>query len=700
MSNEVGVAYVRLLPSMRGFSGAASRSMKSGLAAPAKTAGTTAGTGIVGGIRSKIASGASSLKSGFRSAFGAVGLTALGVGAGALIMTGISQAFSNEAAEAKLAAQLGGSDWAKGMGKVAGNLYTEGFGESVTDTAAALKTTLQQGLLPEDATNAQVERMTAKVMTFSDVLDQDLNMSVQAVSTMLKSGLAKNADEAFDILTRGVQQGADKAGDLSETFQEYSTVFRDAGISGVEATGLMVQGLKGGARSADVAADALKEFAIRAQDGSTMSAKGFELLGMNAEQMTAKVAAGGPQAREALDQVLDGLRNMEDPVARNAAAVALFGTKAEDMGDALFAMDLDTAADAMGKTAGATDKLGEAYDTNAMKIETFKRKALDKLADGAAFVIEALKPLGKWVSENPGKFAALAAIVGGVVVVGFTAWAASAIAASIATGALLFPIIGIGIAIGAVAALFVIHWDTIKGAAVGAFNWIKTNWPLVLAILTGPVGLAVLAITKHWDKIKSGFSAVKDWIGDRIGEIGRFFGRLPGMIASPVARAFSGFMNQATKARDWVNRRIGDVVNFIRRVPGWIGQAVSSISSILTAPFKAAIAGIRRAWNAGPGGFGFTVPSWVPGVGGKGFRIPSMHTGGIVPGSGDVPILAEGGEGVFTREQMAALGGAAQPAAGAVLYLDAAGADRRFVEFLRHFIRVKGGGSVQLALGQ
>ncbi len=36
--------------------------------------------------------------------------------------------------------------------------------------------------------------------------------------------------------------------------------------------------------------------------------------------------------------------------------------------------------------------------------------------------------------------------------------------------------------------------------------------------------------------------------------------------------------------------------------------------------------------------------------------IGQYHTGGIVPGTGDVPILAEGGEGVFTPEQMAAIG--------------------------------------------
>jgi len=699
MASEVGVAYVRIIPSMRGFSGVASKQLSSGLKGPAKAAGDTAGTGIVGGVKSKIAGGGGQLKSGFKSAFAAVGMAAIGATAGLALMAGLTQSLDNEAAEAKLSAQLGGGEFGAEMGQIAGKLYTENFGDSVADAATALKTTLQQGLLPEDATNAQIESMTAKVMTFADVMDQDMGMSVQAVSSMLKSGLAKNGAEAFDILTRGVQQGADKADDLTQTFQEYSTVFRDAGLSGVDAMGLLSQGLKAGARDADTVADALKEFAIRAQDGSTASAAGFKAIGMNAEEMTRRVAAGGPGARAALGEVLDGLRNMEDPVARNAAAIALFGTKAEDMGDALFSLDLDTAAGMMGTVAGATDKLGDAYDTNAAKIETFKRKALDKLATGAGAVISALEPLGKWVSENPGKFQLLAGIVGGIVVTAFTAWAASAIAASIASGALLFPIIGIGLAIGALAALFVIHWETIKGAVMGAFNWIQTNWPLVLGILTGPIGLAVLAITKHWDKIKSGFTAVKTWIGARIGEVVDFFQALPGRIAGAVSRAFNSVKTAMTSAKNWVRDRIIDVVMFFLGLPGRIGGVLGGLADTIKGPFVSAFNAIKRLWNSTVGGFGFTVPSWIPGVGGKGFRIPSMHTGGIVPGSGDVPILAKGGEGVFTRDQMAAMGGVSASPGGAVLVLNAAGADRRFVEFLRHFIRSQGG-DVQVVLGQ
>ncbi|WP_250029296.1 helix-turn-helix transcriptional regulator [Paractinoplanes maris] len=44
---------------------------------------------------------------------------------------------------------------------------------------------------------------------------------------------------------------------------------------------------------------------------------------------------------------------MKYPVAQNAAVIGLFGIKAEDMQDALFAMDPTTAVASLGKVAGA-----------------------------------------------------------------------------------------------------------------------------------------------------------------------------------------------------------------------------------------------------------------------------------------------------------------------------------------------------------
>jgi hypothetical protein len=54
----------------------------------------------------------------------------------------------------------------------------------------------------------------------------------------------------------------------------------------------------------------------------------------------------------------------------------------------------------------------------------------------------------------------------------------------------------------------------IKNAFSGTIDFLKNNWPTILAILTGPIGLAVLAIAKNWDTIISTIKGLPKRIRD------------------------------------------------------------------------------------------------------------------------------------------------------------------------------------------
>jgi len=68
-------------------------------------------------------------------------------------------------------------------------------------------------------------------------------------------------------------------------------------------------------------------------------------------------------------------------------------------------------------------------------------------------------------------------------------------------------------------AVFRVVWGTIKTV----WNWIKQNWPLLLGILTGPIGLATILIIRNWRKIWDGLKSL-------VGNIRNFFQDLPGNI--------------------------------------------------------------------------------------------------------------------------------------------------------------------------
>lgn len=332
----------------------------------------------------------------------------VGVAIGKSLADGISDGLQVEVRQDRLQALTGMSkEDAVILGRSAGEAYANVFGESIESNMDTARIAVQSGMLDPTSTQRDSQLMIQSLAGIADVLGEEVLPISQAVTTMLRTGIVKSADEAFDVIAAGAREGVNLHEDLLDTMIEYPAVFARLGLSGEEAMGLINQGLEGGARNADLVADALKEFQIRATDASEGSAEGFKAIGMNAEEMTAKIAAGGEGAREGLDQVLDGLNAMEDPVSRNAAGVALFGTQWEDMAGAMQSLDLSTAVEQLGQVEGAAKTMFDTISGNdATKIEQAKRN-IEVAADGikgalAAAFSEPVGDFADWVSANRG----------------------------------------------------------------------------------------------------------------------------------------------------------------------------------------------------------------------------------------------------------------------------------------------------------
>jgi phage-related minor tail protein len=338
---EIAVAYVSIVPSLEGFQ----RQLRNQIVGPSADAGSEAGSSMGGKLKGALLAGAA----------GAA------LAAGAVIVKGLGDAIDQANITSKLQAQLGasGKDAAK-YGKLAGKLYSSGVSDTFQDAADSIKSVMQSGIAPPGATTKQLQEIATKASDVAGVFDQDLGGVTNAVAQMMRTGLAKNSTEAFDIITKGFQSGANKADDLVDTINEYGTQFRKAGLDGSTSIGLINQAIKAGARDSDVAADAIKEFSLRVVDASKPDTiSGFKSLGLSAKDMATQFGKGGKQATAALDTTLDRLRNIKDPVKQASVATALFGTQAEDLGKALFAMDPSSAAAGLGKVAGSSAKLGK-----------------------------------------------------------------------------------------------------------------------------------------------------------------------------------------------------------------------------------------------------------------------------------------------------------------------------------------------------
>ncbi|MER7350918.1 phage tail tape measure protein [Streptomyces aurantiacus] len=381
MPVEIGVGYVSVVPEARGFGRRFERQLAGELAGAGLAAGRESGKGFLGGIGDVVKTG----------------VAGFAAGAGALFAAGFVEAVEQDKSNAKLAAQLGLSEKESArIGAVAGKVYASGYGESVDQVNQSLKALAQNGVAAVNAPKKDLAGLSKSALALAETFEVDVSDSARAAGQLIKTGMVKDARGAFDLITRGFQTGADKAGDMLDTLNEYSTQFRDLGLTGSQAVGLLTQGLKAGARDSDIVADALKEFAIRAKDGSDTTKQGFDAIGLSADQMAQTFAKGGPGAAKALDTVLDRLRDIKDPAKRSQVAVKLFGTQAEDLQQSLYSLDPSRAEAALGKVDGAAGRMGKTLHNNATQpLEVFKRQVLQGLATVAdKYALPALVAFG------------------------------------------------------------------------------------------------------------------------------------------------------------------------------------------------------------------------------------------------------------------------------------------------------------------
>jgi len=332
--------------------------------------------GSLGGLGGKLSDGAKQL--------GAFAVAAAGIGGAMDLAAG---AIENQQITNKLAAQMGATGDAIGMyGKRAGDLYRAGFGESMQDAADAVGIVASSFQTAGFEGEKSMEDIAKSAMNFSTIFDQDVSTSVQTASQLVTNGLAKDSTEAFDLLTASFQRvPAAMREELPEIIQEYGTNFRALGFSGEEAFSLLVSASEQGKFALDKTGDALKEFTIRGSDMSTASVDAYNAIGLNAEEMSKKIAAGGEGAQEALRSTAEGLLKIEDPAVRANTAIALFGTPLEDLSvDQIpaFLQGLTGSENRMVAFAGASEEAGNTLNSGlGVALETLKRRVVGGLTD-------------------------------------------------------------------------------------------------------------------------------------------------------------------------------------------------------------------------------------------------------------------------------------------------------------------------------
>lgn len=580
------------------------------------------------------------------------------------------------------------------------DVYANNFGESVADVGDAV------AMVDRNMANLDkngLTRATEGALALRDAFEYDVEESTRAAEAIRKN-FGGSAENAFSLIAAGAQNGLDYSGELIDTINEYSSQFSKLGFTADGMFNLLQSGADSTAWNLDKVGDAIKEFSIRAIDGSDSTVGAFKDLGYNAEEIMATFAAGGEGANKAFFDVINTLMDVDDQVKRDALGVALFGTQWEDLGvEAMEAMA--GASQAAYDTEGALNKINQVkYNDLDSAMEGIKRQIKVGLLPAADAVyqslmqnmpeisgaIEEMSPVIAEIAEDFADWAGGAISEGLPVLVDgirdFADWAGKAYqkakpflsflwehkrtVAAVAVALRL-----LGPAIGAVT------------AAMNAFKTAKTFMALLQSsgkitqitgafkafgsALMGPLGIiiavagALVLLYKNWDTVKAwlvnfGNTVNQIWtnfsnaVGNAIAAIGEKF---------PVLGAFlTGWWQSIQAAVENVKAIFQNIIEFIDNVfsgnwsAAWqnivniFGNLFGMIVNLAKAPINGVISAINWVLSK-INSISVTIPDWVPGVGGKtlGFNIPT------------IPQLAEGG--VATSPTLAEIGEGGEPEA-------------------------------------
>lgn len=427
------------------------------------------------------------------------------------------------------------------------------FGYDFTETMRAVNMLMDQfGITGEEAFNLIVQGAQNGLDKNGDLLD-----TINEYSVHYKQ-LGYDSDEFFNSLLNGAKEGTFSVDKLGDAMKEFGIRVKDNSKSTTEAFEALGYGAgASGEEIADLKKKISKyekelKYATIQQEGFTdktseltklKTAEKIEeytknLTGLKSElkrveeatgdsagsvdELSERFAEGGDSAREATQEILEKLMDMDDEVKKNEIGVALFGTMWEDLGEDAIAALMDTNGE-IKKTETAMKNLNKVTTSNVKS----EFKAIGRTIVSEIFIPISQKVLPKikefvnvltnptainnfskaleWLSENG---ATLATVIGTAVIAFKSFQAVMAVSTSI--NAVTTAVAGLNTGVG-----IVTKTQTIWNAAMSAnpLGAVLTAVGLLTAgivILTQTMGENESAAEKRNEKAKETLSTVKE----------------------------------------------------------------------------------------------------------------------------------------------------------------------------------------------
>lgn len=274
-----------------------------------------------------------------------------------------------------------------GAEKLIVDLWTGGWGESRTEIARTIEEAQRAGAEGEEIADA----------VFSAFFLRDLNEEfelaeiLRAEASLVRSGVVPDFKTAGDLIATAFINGADIGDDLLDTLWEYSPDFAAFELSGEEVANIIIGGIEGGFRNADVAGDAIREFKIRLTADFNEEFQGAlaDIDMLDEAELFRQGELDGAEFLAGVTAEIQRLLDEGEVAEANRIAALLFGPQVEDAGAAAaaamnpFITQFDEEMEGAAERASATinDNIGvgisQVLRTLEEKLRTFLEDKLN-----------------------------------------------------------------------------------------------------------------------------------------------------------------------------------------------------------------------------------------------------------------------------------------------------------------------------------
>lgn len=158
--------------------------------------------------------------------------------------------------------------------------------------------------------------------------------------------------------------------------------------------------------------------------------------------------------------------------------------------------------------------------------------------------------------------------------------------------------------------IIVVAFHAVVNAISWAINWVRHNWPLIVAVLMGPIGIVTLLIVKNWQAIwnftkaawngllavvRAVAGAIVGFVSGLVGRVVGFFAGLPGRLIGYGSSMMHGFLDGIAAGWNAVAGFLSGIGTRALRAVGDLARALYNVGRDLINGF---IQGIKDAWSS------------------------------------------------------------------------------------------------------